>query len=375
MPSLLQAQELVQELADGLAEWLSATWAGLPPATGWVALALLVLGGLIGAAIARPARLSRALPPPATPPAEQPGAARVAALEAELAAARDGAARQQHDADAGVQAFCAVLAPALSALSEAAEQGRVAAAECAARADAVHAYMHDAAEDAARTATTLGAVTTHVESLALSVEAIATALDAVAEAIRPEGEGEGAASGSGQSLVRLAGESSKALADLVSTLHATAASADAVASRIIAVRDATEAGSAAAQAMAHATDTVGRNAITVGLEFATFLDGLSRAGNRRKFDRYPTDLAATIVVEGTSHAARIVDISRGGCAMDGDPGLDTGTQVMLRLPGVERELEARVARRLGSITGLEFIEPDPLAGLLETLIVGRASAA
>lgn len=379
-----------------LPAWLPAAWTSLHAALPedmaeslpLMAGAALLVGMLVILLAWLPRRATApALPdqpvaPPVEPAVPDPALQqRIAALETELAAAREAALRQQQDADAGVQSFCAILAPALSTLAEAAERGRTAAAECAAQADAVNAAMRDAAEDASRTAATLAALGAHTDSLALSVQAIAAALGSVAKALdadRDAGAGAGSGDGTavtGHSVVQLAGQAASALTELVTSLHVTAQAANAIAARIGAVRDAAEAGSAAAQAMAHATDAVGRNAIAVGLEFATFLDSLSRAGNRRKFDRYPTDLAATIVVDGKAHRARIVDVSRGGCAMDGDPGLATGTRVMLHLPGVEEALEARVARRLGSITGLEFAEPDPLAGRLEALIVACREAA
>jgi methyl-accepting chemotaxis protein len=359
-------------LSDGpWPRWLADALAAEPGGVVVVAAILLGLGMLFGTLAARAGRTPARPDPPVTARPDP----RIAALEAELAAARAMATRQQDDADAGVQAFCAILAPTLSALSDAAEQGRSAAAECAAQADAMHAAMQDAAEDSGQTAATLAAVVAHADSLALSMQAIAAALGAVAEAIGPELDGhDSAAPHPGQSLVQLAAQASAALSDLVGTLHTTAQSADAIAQRVAAVRDAAAAGSAAAQTMAHATETAGRGAVTVGLEFASFLDGLSRAGNRRKFDRYPTDLGATIIVNGTEHTVRIVDVSRGGCAMDGDPGLETGTSIVIRLPGVD-DIAGRVARRLGSITGLEFTEGDPLAGKLETLIVARAEVA
>jgi methyl-accepting chemotaxis protein len=387
MASLLtQAQDRFWRLAD----WLHATWAGLGPGAEWLLGALLLLGLgfglLLGLGLGRPSPAVAAeapLPAPAHADTEllRQAQAQLATLQAELATLHAAEARRQHDADAGVQAFCTILAPALSALSEAAEQGRTSAAECAARADAVHACMADASEDAARTATTLAAVTRHVESLALSVEAIAATLNAVAEAIGPDQEAardaatEGEAAAAPPSLVSLAAESGIALANLVATLHATTAAADAVAGRVAQVRDAAESGSTAAQGMAQATETVGRNAIAIGLEFTSFLDSLSRAGNRRRFDRYPTELDATIAADGRQHTARIVNISRGGCAMDGDCGIETGTEATLMLPGIEEALRVRVARRLGSITGLEFLDDDPLAGILETLIVEPMQAA
>jgi hypothetical protein len=354
--------------------WLAEALSASPAGVALIAGLLLAVGALLGGVAARRAVGRRAAPvggDSAQPPPEDP---RIARLEAELAAARAAAARQQDDADAGVQAFSAILAPTLSALSEAAEKGRSAAAECAAQADAVHATMQDAAEESAQTAATLAAIVTHADSLALSVQAIAAALGAVSEAIGAEQTAPEDAADRGHSLVELAAQASAALSDLVGTLHATAQSAEAIARRVAAVREAAAAGSAAAQAMAQATETTGRSAVTVGLEFATFLDDLSRAGNRRKSDRYPTDLVAAIIVAGREYSVRIVDVSRGGCAMDGDPGLEAGTPVVIRLPGVD-DIPGRVVRRLGSITGFEFTEGDPLAGKLETLIVPRAQAA
>jgi hypothetical protein len=120
---------------------------------------------------------------------------------------------------------------------------------------------------------------------------------------------------------------------------------------------------------------VGRAATGLGLELVTFLDGLARVGDRRRHDRYPTDLAADLVVHGRLRPVRVIDISRSGCAIAGDAGLAEGGIARLRLPGGVPEIEVQIARRLGALTGLEFLAEDPLAGVLETLIVASPAAA
>lgn len=370
---------LVQDAIQRLWDVLHATWAGLPPGVAWLGTGLLLAGVVIGVlagrrARSRPPEAATAPPEPAAPDAAL--RAHLAMQDGELAALRDAERRRDDDTEAAVQALCAALSPSLSALSEAAELGRASATDSAARADAVHACMAGAAEDAARTATTLAAVTRHVGSLARSVEAIAVTLAAVAEALGPEHDaGEEGGAQPATSLVGLAADSGSALAGLVATLEATQAAADAVAARVAEVRDEAENGSAAAQGMARATEMVGRNAVGIGLEITAFLDGLARAGNRRRFDRYPTDLAATVVVDGREHGAHIIDISRGGCAWDTALEIAAGSAVQLHLPGVDRPLDAVVARRLGTITGVKFADPDPLAGIVEDLIVPRQEVA
>lgn len=361
-----------------VSDWLAALAAALPGGLAGLASLTLLAGLLAGLLLAHLLAGPVPVPLPMPEAAEAPPAV---ALKAELAEARAAAARQLHDAEAAAQKLADALVGVLGDLSAAAERTRAVAADSAAKDHALAAAVQAAADDSATIAATLAGLAEHGATLAGAAHEVAAALAAVAEAIgpherdpRPDGAaGDGAAAG--HSLVETARACAQTSADLALALKVAAGTGAQVEARVALLRDAAEAGGMNAQAMAQASDRVGHGAIAVGLEFATFLDGLARAGNRRRFDRYPTRLAARLAAAGREWRVQVIDIGRGGCAVDRDPGLPEGTELTLALPGIEAALRVRLVRRLGSIAGLAFIEADPLAGRLEQLIVAPAAAA
>lgn len=364
------AMAMLHQVSDWLAQLVPGLPGGLAALAALSLLAGLLAGLLLAWLLAPPSPVVLAAPNP-----EESLAA--IALRAELVEARAAAARQLHDAEASAQALSDALVGVLGGLSEAAERSRTAAADSAGHADALVAAVQAASDDSATIATTLSDLAAHGETLAGAVHEVAGALAAVAEALGPSEREEGVVAGS--SLVDTARACASATADLAMALRAAAGTGAQVQARIATMRDVAEAGGDSAQVMARASDAVGHGAIAAGLEFATFLDGLARAGNRRRFDRYPTHLAARLAASdqdgGREWRVTVVDISRGGCAIDRDPGVPEGAELALTLPGLEAPLQVRLARRLGSIAGLAFLADDPLAGRLEQLVVAPAAAA
>jgi hypothetical protein len=65
-------------------------------------------------------------------------------------------------------------------------------------------------------------------------------------------------------------------------------------------------------------------------------DDPSSLGNRRLYRRYPTGLAAQLLIAGETLECRIIDISLGGAAVELDPGRDLppSATAHLRSPGI-----------------------------------------
>jgi predicted phage tail protein len=300
------------------------------------------------------------------------GRPRAAATEPAAGAADD--ARQQAASAETTEALCASLPAVLAALSEAASQAQDSAGQAATQTAAMQQVLTQASDAAQTAAEHLAGVAMQGASLAQSIDGVAAALANVAAALADTEAASGQALPDG-SLVVLAAQAASRAAALRDVLHENAATIAELAGQIEIAQVAAGSGTDAAVGLASASGAVERAATAIGLELVGYLDALSRAGDRRQHDRYATDIAASLVVRGRARAARVIDISRGGCAIAGDVALPEGGIATLHLPGVNGGLEVRIARRLGSVTGIAFVADDPLAGVLETLIVAPRDAA
>jgi hypothetical protein len=272
------------------------------------------------------------------------------------------------------QGLGASLPSVLSVLTAAAGQARESAAQAAAQTASIQQTLLQVSEAAHRSAEHLAGVAMQGASLAQSIDGVAAALAAVAAALFDAAETPGTAMPD-DSLIGLAAQAAARAAGLRDLLQEHATTIAGLAAQIDVAQGAAAGGTDAAAALASASGAVGRAATAVGLELAGFLDALGRAGDRRQHDRYPTDLAASLVVRGRRRPAHVIDISRGGCAIAGDVALPEGGVATLHLPGLAHGLEVRITRRLGILTGVAFLDTDPLAGVLESLIVASSDAA
>lgn len=358
-------------LLHDLSGWLAQAAAALPGGPAGLAALAAGVGALAGLLLAR-FSAGTAIPAATPPhPAECGESEAVAALKAELAAARATLGRHRQDIEAGARALSAGLAPVLAGLAATAEQGRAAAAERAGRAEVLGQAAVSVAEEGGAIAARLAELIRDAEALAGSAQHVAGLLAGIALALGPPEEGEQPAR-DGFSLVEAARTTAAAGAELAAALQAVKARAAEVEARAADVREAAEAAGSGAHTVAQLADAAADGAIAIGLDFVTFLDGLARAGSRRRFERYPTRLAGVLAAAGREWPVQVVGISRGGCAIAGDPGLVEGSRAGLRVAGLEETLEVSVTRRLGSLVGLAFVDADPLAGRLEALIVAPA---
>lgn len=92
----------------------------------------------------------------------------------------------------------------------------------------------------------------------------------------------------------------------------------------------------------------------------------------RRAPRRIVNLAAALRDEGAvTSAARVSDISTGGCRIEAETPLEVGAQIWLKMPGLETK-RSRIAWANGRICGCEFEIPLHQAEI-DTLMPRRPS--
>lgn len=147
---------------------------------------------------------------------------------------------------------------------------------------------------------------------------------------------------------------SGAIAAIAGRLEAAARGNEEVLGRMRALTHAAEAGGGAAEGVLAVSQEVGTRAEGLRGEVQSFLEVLERAGERRRFDRFATDLPCRAEWAGGTIETRVEDISRGGARIAGVLGAAMGQEVRLSIVGGPL-LAARIARSDARSTGLLFV--------------------
>ena len=96
----------------------------------------------------------------------------------------------------------------------------------------------------------------------------------------------------------------------------------------------------------------------------------------RRAPRRIVNLAAALRDEGAvTSAARVSDISTGGCRIQAETPLEPGAQVWLKLPGLETK-RSRIAWANGRVCGCEFeipLHPGDVESLIPRRPLRKAS--
>ena len=99
--------------------------------------------------------------------------------------------------------------------------------------------------------------------------------------------------------------------------------------------------------------------------------------DRRASERFTTDVSCEISAGGKTFAARLADVSEGGCRVVGAPGLSVGMNGTLRIAGVQIPLPFTVRGSDGDSFGLVFmldaIAATAFRGMPERLVRQRAA--
>jgi methyl-accepting chemotaxis protein len=215
------------------------------------------------------------------------------------------------------------------------------------------------------------------EEIARQLAEVRDATGAVVLAVRETLDAIGELDGISASIADAMSQQSAATQDIARTVAGTAAAARAVADRTAAIG--TESGAVGSRAR---EVTEAAEAATIAMrELRRRLVHAVRTStddvDRRSEARLTLDLPVTLHHDGRGMAARLVNLSAGGAALQDAPPLPVGSRVALRLPDSGPELRGSVLDADGGVLRLGFDSPEisaaRLAGLAAPLAVPRAA--
>jgi methyl-accepting chemotaxis protein len=135
--------------------------------------------------------------------------------------------------------------------------------------------------------------------------------------------------------------------------------------------DTEESGRAAASVLAAAGD-VARQSETLRSEVEQFVGAIGSGQDRRRFDRYPCDIAVHAAIAGRAVPARIRNISRSGALLSVDLDGPVGRDVTLTLPETATPVTGRIARHGAGETAIVF-RLDAAAGRAIDALLDRVA--
>ena len=124
-------------------------------------------------------------------------------------------------------------------------------------------------------------------------------------------------------------------------------------------------------------EDVDRRTVALRDEVDAFLTSLERAGSRRRFDRHPCELHATLLHGDERSSVIVEDLSEGGAGLRVAVNLAQGMEVTL-LFTQDQQVQARVARCGEGRIGLLFASEGGdgvVNALLTKLVPGMSQAA
>ncbi len=136
--------------------------------------------------------------------------------------------------------------------------------------------------------------------------------------------------------------------------------------------------SAISQSLLGSAEHVRQQTITLREEVDAFLTATQTAGdNRRKYERVPARGMRGIlrfILNGATRTENltVLDLSRGGAAVECALPLHPGLEVSLELPDVDRPLTGRVARSEGGRLGLAFRQDEATFALTDRVLATLA---
>jgi methyl-accepting chemotaxis protein len=126
-------------------------------------------------------------------------------------------------------------------------------------------------------------------------------------------------------------------------------------------------------------DAVGRDAETLRSEVTQFLEVMAHADEdeRRRYERIAGNGATAVLhVPGRPELpAVILDLSRGGIALQCGWSADPGTEVQLGLPGAGGLVVARIVRGAGEVLGLAFRQEEAMLRRVDVTLAQIAAMA
>lgn len=129
---------------------------------------------------------------------------------------------------------------------------------------------------------------------------------------------------------------------------------------------------AASASVMQGADDVGTTAGELHTELTQFLEAIAKTSedDRRRYERIDGN-GAEVTLRTSDHRefrGPIVDISRGGVALRIDWWAAAGTEVEVTLPGVDRPVLARTARRRDGVLALAFRQDETVLRLVDAAV-------
>lgn len=126
-------------------------------------------------------------------------------------------------------------------------------------------------------------------------------------------------------------------------------------------------GQAAQRVLVAAGEVAGETGCLRG-EVEDFIDRIGRTTDRRRYERHACDLLVGIEVAGEVRQARITDLGLFGAGIADDLGLSMGQALLVRIPGAETALPARISRTGAAGTGLMFRSDEATSKLVHGVL-------
>ena len=213
-------------------------------------------------------------------------------------------------------------------------------------------------------------VVRRIEAVHRSTQAAGDSIDRIGRSIEALHQVAAAISGA-------VGQQGEATREIVRKVQVVAAATRDASDSVTRVRSDSEAtGQAAQRVLVAAGDVAGETGCLRG-EVDDFIGRIGRTTDRRRYERHACDLLVGIEAAGEVRQARITDLGLFGAGIAADLGLPMGQPVLVRVPGTDAVLQARISRTGASGTGLLFRSDDAtgelVRGVLERIVPAWAA--
>jgi methyl-accepting chemotaxis protein len=141
-------------------------------------------------------------------------------------------------------------------------------------------------------------------------------------------------------------EQGKATREIASSAQVVSSATEAASAAMAEFAEAADSATALGQDVLRAAERSGAEAETLRGELDAFLAAMRAKEDRRTYERVPMQGAPVTLLlpDGSAQAARLVDLSLGGAAIETGFSAPAGTRIGLRLAGSEAVVQARVVR-------------------------------
>jgi methyl-accepting chemotaxis protein len=192
------------------------------------------------------------------------------------------------------------------------------------------------------------------EEIIAQITAVQGATDEAVEAIDAVGKTIRDIHDASAVIVAAIDQQGNATTDIARSVSLAAAEARQVTQGLGSVNDATSATGSAAEDVLGAAGALSSQASELSTEVANFLSAIRDAANRRRFERVPCDLAASVELNGRRHDCRLKDISLGGALLDRALDARPGTPFTITV-GPAASIHGRVVSHADGLTRLQFL--------------------